>query len=156
MTRQIPDRIKIRKKEYDIAAATDFNNLLDIKKFGFEPKTMHTGCWKGFYVDFIVDDGILKLNSLTILDKNGYYPKINDVEAKTTRWAKGELEKHLSHIKEYDNINLDIDYTGHIYVADIEYNLRISWTDNIPFDRCENIKDLYFENGVLISISDVK
>ena len=155
MTRQSPDTIIIRRKKYNIVAATDFKALLDVKSMGFVPKPWGSACYKGFIVEFKVEDGVLKLNNLAIWDNNDNYPDINGVEATVFRFAQGSLKKSLSHIKEYDNIDLDINYTGHIYTADyINCDGRIEWSTNIPFDYCTGIKDLYFENGILISITD--
>lgn len=157
MTRQISDIIKMNKKEHEIAAASDFNALLKIEDFGFEPAVMHTACYKGYYVDFKVENGVLLLDNLTIVDKNKNYPDINGVSAKTTRFARGSLKDILSFIKEYSDINLQINYTGHIYTADkIILNGRMKWDYSLDLKKCEGVKDWYFEDGVLMSITDVK
>ena len=144
MTRQIYDTLTINGIKHNIVAATCFDYILNIKSFGFEPKPMDS-CNKGFYVNLLIEDNILKLDNLNILDKNDNYPIVNDVKAVTN-----------SNYKEYKNVNLNINYTGHIYTASHTFlEGRMEWNWNLALEACDEVIDFYFENGILININEI-
>lgn len=153
MTKQFADIIKKDKRKYSIAGATDFNAILDIKKYGFEPKCIGTACYKGFVIELAIVNDILQLDYLVLVDNNLNYPIINNVEPVLPKYASGIYYKHFKDVREYNNIGLELNYTGHIYATEHSLPLegRMFWEDQCSLEECIDLCDFYFEDGILIS-----
>lgn len=109
VSEQITDPFWWQGKEFTFLGASDVDELFLPESYGLEPKAPHTGCWKGFVVQFSVRDGQLFLDTLWVNDKNKRYPRIN---GKKARFCWREQGFHV-----YPKLNLKLDYTGSVLVG---------------------------------------
>ena len=109
MSEQMTDPFLWQGREFVFLEASDVDELFLPENHGLEPEAPHTGCWKGFVVQFSLRDGQLFLDTLWVNDKNKRYPRIN---GKKARLCWREREFHV-----YPRLNLKLDYTGSVLVG---------------------------------------
>ena len=115
MTAQKGDVFKYKEKEYSIIAITNPLNF-NPKEYGIVPSALHTGCWKGYWCVYNINDKGIFLEDLYINSKDDFYPSINNVEAVINNYNL-ELEKYIGHHL-YKGLNIKMMFSGKILVGD--------------------------------------
>ncbi|MCR5661461.1 MAG: hypothetical protein K6G50_04965 [bacterium] len=144
MTQQMKDPFFWNKEEWVFLGAENLYSLFDPAKYGLSPTAPHTACWKGFIVQFRIDNKQLILDELSVFCENNTYPPINGIEARK--------ESHGS-MWTYNNIDLKLPYTGTIVIGKVmkpEFRGRV-FTGPHSY---ETTFDLSFQNGQLISFKE--
>ena len=150
MTAQIGDIYRYEEKEYNCLKLSD-DRLFSPWEHGFHPSPIDTGCWAGYWCEFEITD-VVKLQTLHIHDKDGRYPPLNGVSVSRT----GDIAELLPFEKyeHYKNIDLTIDYTGKILLADgflFQYYVHMGLQKPYAF---QTLLSFEFENGMLKEIRD--
>lgn len=143
MSEQIKDPFIWNNNKYIFIGAEDIYALFNPEKYGLNPTAPHTACWKGFVLHFLLKNNKLYLSKLQVYCEDDNYPTINNVNA-----IKEDSEFFI-----YDNLNLELKYTGTVVIG----------TELLPFFRRKaftgphcflNTYDLHFSDGVLTSYED--
>lgn len=144
MTSQLGDIYRYNNHSYYYLRSTG-DGLFAPEKYGFFPKSCVSACWRGYFCEYEIADNSLKLQKVCIHDGNNYYPPINGI-----KYSKGQnfFGHHL-----YDHIDLTLNFTGKILLADDEvsrfyYELEL---ENTPYSF-ETLLSFEFENGKLTKI----
>ena len=151
MTAQKGDVIKYKEKEYSIIAITNPLNF-NPKEYGIVPSALHTGCWKGYWCVYNINDKGIFLEDLYINSKDDFYPSINNVEAVINNYNL-ELEKYIGHHL-YKGLNIKMMFSGKILVGDEfirEYYIHMGFQRGWAY---KVLIELVFEQGQLIKIND--
>lgn len=128
MTAQIGDIYKHKNKEYSIVAMSAPINFKP-QDYGLNPQSRSTGCWKGYWCEYHIEDDKLLLKNFFMFNRSGDYPLLNGVGVVEQTYhealrfgldgknpKKIMIEDHMGH-REYRNVNLPINYTGKILVG---------------------------------------
>lgn len=65
MTAQINDMVFYRKINFVIAGISG-TGLFEPQAHGIEPDVLSTACWRGYYVQYAIEDGLLLLTRVTL------------------------------------------------------------------------------------------
>ena len=148
MTGQTPDTLIYKNTSYAIVGMKG-EEILHPIDFGLEPRSPHTGNWRGYVMRYKVQSQRLLLDKMDVYveDLNLDPPKINDV--KPTKKKEGLL--HLV----YKYLNLQTKFTGGILIGkDFIYSMYVHMGFQSPISH-ETVFELVFENGILISRKDL-
>jgi len=107
MTAQIPDRILLDGKKYDIVGV-DGGGLFNPASLGLLPTMMHTACYRGFYCLYTIEDGKLHLSELVIRTKEAQYKEIDGIQP--------EVDPELR-LARYTELNLPMAFSGRLRIA---------------------------------------
>ena len=140
MTMQMTDPFMFEGKEYIFLGAENVYDLFDPKKYGLFPKAPITSCWKGFILYLAVENKKLLITRLDVNTEDQLYPIINGVSAK-----EGSI------FNTYDNLNLELDYTGTIVVGEKKRKPMYRNGSFIGPQYYEVTLDLVFDQGTLVS-----
>ncbi len=147
MTAQVSDSFRFDNNNYSLVA-TSKPLEFDPKEYGITPQPFISACWQGFWCAYnITNDGIF-LEDLYINSEDDYYPEINGVSP-----FSGNMNLYMGH-HVYSDLHLNLDYTGKILVGEgflQEYYIHMG---NQRFWAYEILKELVFENGVLVGVND--
>lgn len=144
MSQQLPDPFVVDSKTYIFVSAEDIYTLFDPKKYGLNPTSPHTACWKGFVIHFCVKDKMLYISKLEVNCDDNNYPDINGVAAK-----QGEKDGELSYFHVYENLDMFAQYTGKIVLGTRLDALHAGSAFTGPHSY-EQTYDLMFNDGKLI------
>jgi len=147
MTAQIHDNIVWDGSEYRIIAEAlqDDMVLLHPAQCGMNPVMMHTGCYHGYYSDFIVMNDKLYLNELNVRDGQKHYPMINGNKPEYCK------EKNTAR---YAGLQLPIVVTGTLRIGKDFIRKRyvhMGFQEALSF---RVVIDLMFEDGNLRSVQN--
>ena len=160
MTAQVPDAILINNKGYAIAGV-DGDKLFTPQSVGITPGPANTACWRGFICQYKIENEILLLDELQIaimkVESEGGNrkfvqltgPEINGVQPKS---AEG---KFLSSGNLYENLNLQISFTGTITAGDGFIRELYVHMGFHPAWKYETVLEVKCENGKVVSIQDI-
>jgi len=154
MTMQIKDDYCYQNDSYECLDIQNKKQFFDPHNYNFQPESISTSCWKGYFCSYIFCNSRLKLMTLNINDRNSYYPIINGVISNYANDKKPQLEKQQYHV--YSNINMDINYTGKIILAKdlLEnkdgYCLYFRRNRHIGLNQYNIILELELKDGLLI------
>lgn len=163
MSAQICDIYKHENKQYTLIALSG-KPPFNPKDYGMEPQKSSNACWRGYWCQYIIEDGMLTLDELYLCNHDGNYPLINGVSAseeefvETTVYGKRTEEKHMipkyAGHRAYKKINLPLSFTGKILVGkDIisDYYMRVEFQRYWAYKR---LIEFLFEDGILVEIND--
>ena len=150
MTAQIGDKYMYYGEEYSIVALSNPVQF-DPVYYGITPSAATTACWAGYWCEYDISEKGLILDKLYINSKDGSYPDINGVSAKSESKTKPYeyMEHHL-----YEGLDMHIDYTGRI-VAGAGF-LREHYI-HMGYQRAwayETLVEFVFKNGSLLNTID--
>lgn len=164
MTAQVGDIYRYNGEEYRLIDRT--SREFDPGKVGFSPTRWKTSCMRGFWCRYDITYGLLFLDELTILDENGFYPKLNGVTCdppKTARESAVEdLENEMAPAflnygrwpRRYHDVGLPLPYTGRI-LAGAGY--VEGYYIHLGFPRVQSYKrvtEFMFGAGRLLAVID--
>jgi len=107
VTAQINDKVFHRKVAYSIAGISG-SGLFEPQAHGIEPVSMSSACWRGYYVEYAIEDSQLILTQVTLglskgdelRAKAGYGPPLFDIlprqESQRCAWVYGPLHVPMS------------------------------------------------------------
>jgi hypothetical protein len=107
MTAQIADTVTLDGVSYDIIGV-DAPGLPRPEDFSLQPRSIHTGCWRGFFLDFVCAKGRLHLNRLSIGEGDGVRPRV--ASARSAR-SRGDGHWH------YQFPNHPVAYSGRLLLG---------------------------------------
>ena len=81
MTAQVPDGYMYEGKEYSIIAMSKNINF-NIEDFGIQPEYTCTACWRGFAIDYSIENAKLLLKTIWVSQSSSGYPDVNGVKVK--------------------------------------------------------------------------
>lgn len=146
MTAQISDQYTYDGREYNLVACTSPIGF-DPREYGFSPTAPHTACWRGYWCEYGVQNGILALRTLHIYCDNGVYPALFGVEAADASQSHA-LEK------EYLDIGHVMDFSGSIVLGrDFIRRYYIHMGFQQPW-AYRTVIELAFEKGALLKETD--
>lgn len=146
MTGQIGDSYFFDGHDYTIIAMSKEINF-NPTDYGLIPQSMCTACWKGYWCEYVIEDGEIFLKNLHISCKDDSYPDLNGIKVKTNK--DSFIEHHL-----YKNVNLPILYTGQIVVGSKFLN---QYYIHMGYQRAwayKTVLELVFEEGILLGTID--
>jgi hypothetical protein len=156
MTAQMHDRINYQGHEYNLVGING-SELFNPEKFGFKPTGRVTSCGRGFVCHYILSGNTLVLSKLEVsyghLGRTKFSPKkcptINNVSPTYTEDRSARFNNL------YENLNLKIEFTGGILIADdFIYKLGVNMGFH-PAWKYRIIYELTFDNGQMINLQDV-
>ena len=156
MTAQISSKVLIDKDVYSLVGVRG-TGLFDPLKLGLEPVPPSTGCWDGYFCEYLLKENKLLLQNLFInlgagmlsVEMPQIGPEINGVKP-----AVGTL-KNLSFNNYYANLNLPISYTGGLLIATGFIRKLYVHMGYHPAWKYEIVKELLLKAGSVIEIRDV-
>ncbi|EDP98291.1 hypothetical protein U8527_20055 [Kordia algicida OT-1] len=118
----------------------------DISQYYKRPFISFSACWRGFVAIFKIQNNKLLLKDLRVFKETESPRIINGVKPKFVDFFD-------SKILSYENINLELDYTGRMQITKgyLQFGLRPKF--NIASN--ENITELVFSSGVLQKQEDL-
>lgn len=122
------------------------SDLITAQEFGIEPQPITTACWRGFYLEYRIEEDKLLLDKMTVGATGASMPVINGVPPK-----KGDFGATVV----YEGLNLPVDFTGIIRIASgflPEYYVHMGFPKASAF---ETVLDLTFESGRLTGVEDL-
>ena len=151
MTAQIGDVYRYKGVEYDCLKLSD-GRLFYAKEHGFHPSAVDTNCWDGYWCEFEITN-VVKLQTLSIHDKDCRYPPLNGVSITPHSGTLAFVNPEMIHEK-YENLDMPLDYTGRILLADgFIWQYRINIGLQRPF-AYQTLLSVSFEKGVLKEVLD--
>ena len=160
MTAQVPDAILLDNKPYAIAGV-EGGKLFTPQSVGITPGPANTACWRGYVCQYKIINEELLLDELQVaimkVEGEGSSrkfvqltgPEINGVQPKS---AEG---KFLSSGNLYENLNLQIPFSGTIQAGDgfirklyVHMGVQPAW-------KYETVLEIKLEQGKVISIQDI-
>jgi hypothetical protein len=160
MTAQVSDTILIDNKPYAIAGV-EGDGLFTPQSFGIHPGPANTACWRGYICQYKIENEELLLDELQIsimtVEGEGsdrkfvqhIGPEINGVQPKS---AEG---KFLSSGNLYENMNLQISFSGSLFAADGFIRELYVHMGFHPAWKYETVFKVKCENGKVIAIKDI-
>lgn len=163
MTMQIRDTCKHNNKRFSIvemSAPMAFNP----KDYGLEPQLRCTACYRGYWCEYNICDDELYLQNFYMFNLDNNYPPLNGANVSEQKFEKAKkytskgvetalIEENMGH-RVYENVNLNIPYTGRILVGDeyirnysIFMEYRLCWAYKI-------LQEFVFEDGLLLETID--
>ena len=142
MTAQISDGFSWDGKEYELIGISG-TDLFIPEDHGFEPEMMHTACYRGYYVEYLIDAGKLILRKMTIRNKENLIVKLGGIEPEL---GAGLDSGNLC----YSDLSILIPFTGKLRLA---RNFIKKHYIHMGFQKPSAYKtvfDLTFEHGVLV------
>ena len=137
MTGQIHDTVIYRGEKYSLVE--DSGGLPTPFDYGLIPGQMHTACWRGFYLTYIILDVRLVLDQLTIRTFDNNYPPVNGIQP---------VEDNSN--KVYQGLNLTLPYTGKLVIAKDFMQEKYIHMGFQPASSFRTVLELTFENGICI------
>lgn len=142
MSGQKSDRFVINNIEYDISAIEYPDSFFDINTYDLELMPITTACWRGYIATFeINNENNIVLQKLEL--RSGIKPtSINGVSPK----------KNIDNIDGdyyYEDINLILDYTGSIIIANDHIQEYCNLMGFEPPIHYNTVIQLKFSNGLL-------
>lgn len=153
MTAQQEDFVTWNGKNYIIAGISK-GEIYTPVQHGIAPVQNYSGCWRGYYAVYVIEDNQLKLSDLWVdVDKETVdsAPLLNGIKP-----SSGNILFNLH----YSKLNYALRYTGGLILVD---ELAQGYVDRSGFQppwKFETAYELYLENGELTSFmnrsSDMK
>jgi hypothetical protein len=156
MTAQTHDRVNLQGTEYSLVGV-DGSQLFEPENFGFKPTGRVTNCARGFVCHYILADNTLVLNKLQMsyghLGRTKFTHKrcfeINGVAPIYTK----DRDAHFNNV--YESLNLKIEYTGRILIADGFISKLYVHMGFHPAWKYQTIYELTFDDGTMTNVQDV-
>lgn len=150
MTAQVGDKISNLDNRLDVwALSTPIDFSPEV--FGITPGVLTTACWRGFWCEYQIKDGLFSLKTLYVNSKDGNYPLINGVSPLLEPYPEAKMLNYMGH-HIYKDIDLSVKYTGKIIAVD-GFIMDYIGVDRIrSFDR---VIEWSFEDGQLKSSTDL-
>jgi hypothetical protein len=153
MTAQIEDVVRFEGEEYHIIGL-DGPEPFDALERGFQPRMIHTACYRGYYCAFGVAHGRLRLDRLTVLDDRDEYPPVNGVEPQLSEPSPDGEGGTWRGPAEYVGLELPLSFTGRMRLArEFRQERYVHMGFQRP-DAYETVLDLTFEDGRLVDTVD--
>jgi len=159
MSGQVDDKFIFNKSEYSVSAIEFPENFLDIYSLGIKPIEFDTGCWRGYVATFAINKENLVLKKLYTNNGNDIKNEIIEINKKLPKIniPKGLCDEYKNTWKEYtyNNINLNILYTGSIIITKgfiWDRYVHMGFQSPISF---EVVIQLTFNKGKLSNINDL-
>ena len=148
MTMQILDKLLYEAEEYEMV---DWSAPLGFHPcdYGMNPVGTNTANHRGFYCEWEIADGKLKLERMYVNDSDNNYPPINGDHAMNSApppfWG----------YHGYFNIDLDMSYTGVMAIGRIGRNSPFHIGGIRKRSSFAKVLEITFEDGWLKSVRDV-
>lgn len=142
MSSQITDPFYFESEKFVFLGAENLYSLFDPCAFGLSPTAPHTGCQKGFVVEFRMEARQLYLGGLKVYCSDGRYPTIYGVDPVLDDM---EMWRYNFHVK--------LNYSGNILIGrrlKPEYRGR-AFTGPHSYDATFM---LTFSDGLLVKFED--
>lgn len=156
MTAQMHDAINFQGHEYDLVGING-SQLFNPESFGFKPTGRVTSCGRGFVCHYILVDNVLTLNKLDVsyghLGKTKFSPKRCPVINGVAPIYTGDRNAYFNNV--YENLNLKIEFTGRILLADGFINKLYVHMGFHPAWKYWTIYELTFDSGQMINVQDI-
>ena len=157
MTAQYPDHFIFNNKKYDLAAYSA-QEPFNPAQIGFEPVAVSTACWRGYISEYSLnadENLILKHFSIGLFEVTGEEWKSIRGKPINGILPTKPQEDYLDFLNNrYENVNLSLNYTGGILIADgfveelyIHMGFHPAW-------KYQEVHELTFEEGKLMSAKD--
>lgn len=156
MTAQFSDNFIYKGKEFSIAGING-DVLFNPYEHGLSPKGTCTACWRGFVSTYAVKNDQLYLDRLDInMDKPkkkffifDAIPKINGIKPSGGESLYGLFDYH------FEAVELPVKFTGGFligegFIQDLYVHMGFH-----PAWKYEEVHELIFENGKLVSATDI-
>ncbi len=162
MTAQIDDIFIYQANPYAIAGISNPDALFDPKTVGLHPMSHSTACWRGYQCIYGIEDGRLVLlefsvNTSEIIHappRSGLTTRFKYVEP--PKIGECVPQKYGGRFEyEYENFNFEIDYSGGILLATGFIEELYEHMGFAPAWKYEEVHELIFEHGLLVSNADV-
>jgi hypothetical protein len=147
MTAQINDSVFHRKAEFNIAGISG-SGLFEPKPHGVEPFEICTACYRGYYVEYAIDDGQLLLKQVTVglsdsdhtAARAGRGPQLFGLppryDQKARAWA-------------YDGLRRPVAFSGGLLLgADFIQELYVHMGFH-PAWKYREVREILFEQGLV-------
>ncbi len=130
----------------------------DPTKYGFKPYGNTTACWRGFWCDYAVEDGVLLMKRLYINTEDGVYPDFNGVSPVLPQTpdkdAKGIQITTFSNIMGMAvyEANMPMHYNGRMLLGRKQvFSMNMGYAQPEYFAE---LLELVFEDGILQEAND--
>lgn len=150
MTAISHDGLFIGSEEYEITNCTD-RIRFDPEDHAIKARLYSTANSKGFFCDYEVASGRLRLRSLCTYNSEGDYPPLNGVEV--------QPPKSKYDVAVWEDVGLEMDYTGALVICDCrEDNDLLGYYNHMghqPVFMHKRARCVTFCGGVLVDDFDV-
>jgi hypothetical protein len=151
MTAQINDKVFHRKVGYSLAGISG-SGLFEPETHGIKPVSISTACWRGYFVEYAVEEERLLLTKTTL----------GLAHADDTRAEAGKgpplfgvvPRKQLHWGWEYEGLREPVDFTGGLLLADGFIRELYVHMGFHPAWKYREVRELIFEHGHLKEESD--
>lgn len=150
MTGQIGDKFLIKGEGYTFISMDgqiDFNP----EELGLFPSPSCTACWRGYFCEYSVEDGVFYLNKLFVHTQNEQYPDINGIKA---QGVENPAERCFGHCI-YSGLHMKVNFNGSLVVGKdflSEYYIHGGFQRMFAYKK---VLELVFRKGVLVKETDI-
>lgn len=107
MTAQISDTALYCGDDYSIIGLIAPEPVTPLD-FGMTPTKLSTGCYRGYYCTYVIEDSQLYLAKMTLRERNGRYLAIGGVDP---------IQNELRNCANYEGLRVFVSYTGALRLA---------------------------------------
>jgi hypothetical protein len=155
MTAQASDIITYRSSQFHLAAYSA-GEPFDPKNYGYRPVMASTACYRGYICEYKVDSGTLLLDNLRISHQGNDLPVSQNKQPPNLNGIVASLSEHRFFGRWlFLDVNLPLEYTGGLVVAKGFIKSLYVHMGFHPAWKYEEVHELIFESGELISESDL-
>ena len=140
MTDQIFDTLIYQSRECPILAISG-DGLSTPRDFGIQAETLHTGCYRGYYMRYLCREEQLFLDKMTVRAIDGSYPRIRDIEP-------FQCFEEMWAAMVYTRLCEPVSYTGGIVIGQ-NFRDGIGTIYPLKYYCYKTVIELLFENGRL-------
>ena len=154
MTAQTHDKVNLQGTEFSLVGVNG-TQLFEPENFGFKPTGKVTNCARGFVCYYILADNTLALNKLQVSYGHLGRTKFTHKRCLEINGVAPIYNKDAGFNNLYENLNLRMEFTGRILIADDFINKLYVHMGFHPAWKYRVVYELTIVNGIMTNIEDV-
>ncbi|MCG8016209.1 MAG: hypothetical protein JAY97_08340 [Candidatus Thiodiazotropha sp. 'RUGA'] len=156
MTAQASDIFIYKDDHFNLVAYSN-GEPFDPTSYGYSPVMASTACWRGYLCEYKIENGELLLDKLYINHQESDLPVLQKKQPPNLNGSVASVTKNKSFIGRwlFEDINMPLAYTGGLVVAQGFIRSLYVHMGFHPAWKYEEVHELVFESGHLISESDL-
>lgn len=155
MTAQISDLFKYKGCQFQLVAFSDCEPF-DPKAFGYRPVMASTACYRGYVCEYKVDNDSLLLNALRISHQENDLPVSQKKRPPDLNGVKASVsEQSFFGRWVFQDLNMPLNYSGGLILGQGFIKALYVHMGFHPAWKYEEVHELVFESGKLVSESDL-
>lgn len=152
MTAQINDKVFHKRISYSVAGISGFG-LFDPQAYGIRTVSISTACWRGYFVEYVIEEGCLLLTQVTL--------GLSVADEVSAKKMEGPVLFKASPVRNehrwgwvYSGLREPISFTGGLLLADGFIRELYVHMGFHPAWKYRTVREVLFERGRMIEDFD--